>query len=151
MEILKRSMIVTTFLVLLSSLGNAQEWKLNFEEAKQQALSEHKKIVMVFQGSDWCAPCMKLDREVWSQEKFKKYASDNYIMVKVDFPKRKKNTLAKAQSDHNKLLAEQYNPQGHFPYVVVLSEQAEVMGTTGYKKTSLDDFISLINALGSNE
>jgi len=46
----------------------------DFEQAKTVAAEENKKIILVFQGSDWCAPCTKLDKEIWSAEEFKNYA-----------------------------------------------------------------------------
>ena len=41
------------------------------------ASKESKPIILVFQGSDWCAPCIKLDREILSSDTFKKYANEN--------------------------------------------------------------------------
>ena len=49
----------------------AQEWQVDIEKAKQLASKEDRKIVLVFQGSDWCAPCIKLQKEVWDTREFK--------------------------------------------------------------------------------
>ena len=64
-------------LVLLMSLTTtfAQEWQTDFTVAKDVASKENKPIILVFQGSDWCAPCIKLDREIWSTDTFIKYAT----------------------------------------------------------------------------
>ena len=48
---------------------------------------------MVFSGSDWCAPCIKLDKAVWQSEEFKKEAETNWVIYKADFPKKKANQL----------------------------------------------------------
>ena len=61
-------------LVLITFSGFSQNWLTNLEEAKEISANENKNIVLVFQGSDWCAPCIKLDREIWSTQEFKKYA-----------------------------------------------------------------------------
>ncbi len=42
---------------------------------------------MYFSGSDWCAPCKKLDEDFFHSEKLKTYAN-NYNLVMVDIPKR---------------------------------------------------------------
>jgi thioredoxin-related protein len=120
---------------------HAQEWKTDFEQAKTDASKENREIIMVFQGSDWCAPCIKLDTEIWSSGEFKSYAKDNFVMLKVDFPRKKANALDPAQQEKNKKLAETYNKKGFFPFVVVLNAQGNILGETGYKKMVPNDYI----------
>tara|TARA_R110002050_G_scaffold24083_3_gene64306 strand:+ start:75673 stop:76113 length:441 start_codon:yes stop_codon:yes gene_type:complete len=121
-------------LFLLSVSTFAQDWTTNFEEAKQQASSKNQNIVLVFQGSDWCAPCMKLDKEIWSSQEFQKLAKDHFVMLQADFPKRKANKLSESLTVQNSKLAEIYNKQGYFPLVVVLNAKGDVLGKTGYEK-----------------
>jgi len=123
---------------------NAQEWLTDLEEAKKVASDKNQNIVLVFQGSDWCAPCIKLDKEIWSTDEFKNYAQENFVMLQADFPRKKKNKLEKAQQEKNNNLAEKYNKQGFFPHVVVLNEKGNVLGRTGYKKTSPSAYIKLL-------
>ena len=123
----------------------AQEWQTNLDEAKEIASIESKPIILVFQGSDWCAPCIKLDREIWSTDTFKKYSSENYVMLQADFPKRKKNALSEAQTTANAKLAEAYNKNGIFPFVVVLDSKGKVLGETSYKKTTPENYIKELN------
>ena len=132
-------------LLLVSSFSFSQDWKTDVDEAKTIAKANNQKIVLVFSGSDWCAPCMKLEREIWNTQAFKDYAESNYVMLKADFPKRKKNALSKEQQNHNNALAEKYNKNGYFPFVVVLNSEGDVVGETGYKKTTPEAFIKLIN------
>lgn len=68
----------------------AQNWMTDFELAKEKANQENRNIVLVFAGSDWCAPCIKLEKEIWQSEEFKKYSDNNYILLKADFPRQKK-------------------------------------------------------------
>jgi hypothetical protein len=44
----------------------------------------------VFSGSDWCAPCIKLDKSIWQSTEFKEYAASNLILERADFPKKNK-------------------------------------------------------------
>jgi thioredoxin-related protein len=71
------------------SLGYSQDWKTNFELVKKKLLA--KQIVLVFSGSDWCAPCIKLDKSIWQSTEFKEYAASNLILERADFPKKKTN------------------------------------------------------------
>lgn len=114
----------------------AQEWSTDFEEAKKIATSKDQKIVLVFQGSDWCAPCIKLEKEIWSTSEFQKLNKDHFVMLKADFPRRKNNKLAESQQTQNNNLAELYNPNGYFPLVVVLDKNGKALGKLGYEKTT---------------
>lgn len=128
------------------SAAMSQEWQTDINVAKEIASKESKPIILVFQGSDWCAPCIKIDREIWSTDVFKNYANENYVLLKADFPKRKKNALSEKQTKSNALLAEKYNKQGFFPFVVVLDSNGKVLGETSYKKTTPENYIKELNA-----
>ena len=134
-------------LLFISTLTFAQDWQNNFGKAKEMALKNNQPIILVFQGSDWCAPCIKLDQNIWSSDTFKKYAKAHFVMLKADFPKRKKNRLSKEQQKHNDNLAAMYNNHGKFPLVVVLDKNGKVLGKTGYKrKATPNDYIKLLNS-----
>lgn len=125
---------LAVFIFTLSFPAVAQDWKTNFEEAKQLASKNDQHIVLVFQGSDWCAPCIKLDKEIWSTQEYQNLAKQHFVMLKADFPRKKANKLASNQELQNKKLAETYNKQGYFPYVVVLDKNGKVLGSLGYEK-----------------
>jgi len=142
---LKRLIPVVAMLISIASCL-AQNWQTNFSVARKIAQEEQKPIILVFQGSDWCAPCIKLDREIWSTDTFKNYAQEHYVMLKADFPRRKKNALSDEQTKANAKLAETYNRQGIFPFVVVLDSKGKVLGETGYKKKSPKAYIDELNS-----
>ena len=144
---MKNSIILSFILIGMVMFANAQEWQTDFDQAKQKATVENKDIIIVFQGSDWCAPCMKLETEIWSNEEFKAYAADNYVMLLADFPKKKKNTLSSEQQEKNKKLAETYNKNGFFPLVVILDGEGNVLGQTGYKKMTPKEYIVHLTSL----
>ncbi|MDA9072217.1 thioredoxin family protein [bacterium] len=133
-------------LLLFTIASFSQTWITDLDEAKALATKENKKIILVFQGSDWCAPCMKLDKEIWSTEEFKTYAAENYVMLQADFPKRKANKLPEEQQQKNNALAEKYNQQGFFPHVVVLSASGKVLGKLGYEKTTPSAYIKKLDS-----
>lgn len=138
--------IVLSLFFLATIVANAQEWLTDFDQAKKIANEKSQKIILVFQGSDWCAPCIKLDKEIWSSEVFKNYAKEHFVMLKADFPRRKKNKLQTTQQLKNNQLAEKYNKQGFFPHVVVLNKKGNVLGRTGYKKVSPKEYIKILNS-----
>lgn len=133
-------------MLILPLITIAQDWQTDFETAKKLAKEQSKPIILVFQGSDWCAPCIKLDKEIWSTDEFKAYSREHFIMLKADFPRGRKNRLSSEQEEKNNALAEKYNKEGYFPLVVVLDKNGKVLGTTGYKKLSPSEYIELLNS-----
>lgn len=131
----------------LTTLGFSQEWKTSLDEAKAEANKENKKILLVFSGSDWCAPCMKLEKNVWQSEVFKKEAAEKYVLIKADFPKKKANQLSSELTENNNKLAEKYNKDGNFPLVVMLDKNGKVQGMTGFKNISAENYVKLLNTL----
>lgn len=119
----------------------AQDWQLNLDKAKSIASLQNKNIVLVFSGSDWCGPCIKLDKNIWATNEFQKVAGENWVLLKADFPRKKANRLSKEQTSTNEMLAEKYNPNGYFPLVQVLDDTGKVLGTTGYKDFSPSEYI----------
>ena len=137
------------FLFLLLSLGfvQAQNWEVSFEKSQQKALKENKKVLLVFSGSDWCIPCIRLEDKVWNSAPFKTYAEKQLLLYRADFPKRKKNQLPKELNKINQGLASRYNPKGYFPWVVVFSPQGEVKGYFAYEEKTVEEYIEMIQLL----
>ena len=140
-----KNVILIAFCLFIGTL-QAQVWQETFDDAIQKADEENKPIVLVFSGSDWCAPCIRLKRSILESDYFKKYAFANYILYNADFPRKKKNQLPLDKLNTNKSLAEKYNPRGYFPLVVVMDKQQVVLGKTGFsKKNSPEDYVSALN------
>jgi thioredoxin-related protein len=138
--------IIYVFLFLLSFSLTAQNWENDWKVATQKSKKNNQKLILVFSGSDWCIPCIKLEKEIWEAESFKAYALENYVLLRADFPKRKKNALSKEKQTHNDKLAERFNAAGYFPLVVVISTEEKVLGQLGYEKSTPEKYIELINA-----
>lgn len=140
--------VISTVLLLFAAVitSNAQNWKTSFTEAKAQAAAENKNILLVFSGSDWCAPCIKLDKTIWQSEEFKSESAQKWVIYKADFPKKKANLLSVELTESNKKLAEQYNKAGNFPLVLLLNPTGSVLGISGYKNVSPQEYIQLIHS-----
>ncbi|HWA35983.1 MAG TPA: thioredoxin family protein [Cyclobacteriaceae bacterium] len=114
------------------------------EDAFRQASDSGKSILLIFSGSDWCAPCMQLDKKVLSTNQFQNFAGQELIVLKADFPQRRK--IEKWLSDQNDALAERYNPQGIFPYLVLLNPDKSSIGSLKYDFQTPEQFIEEVKA-----
>ena len=134
--------------LMLLSVFTTPVWLTNFEAAKEIASKEHKYILLNFSGSDWCAPCVKMKQEVFEDSTFASLAVPKLILLRADFPRKKKNLLSAEQIKLNEALAERYNPNGKFPLTILLDAQGKVINQwEGYVFGSQDKFIQELNAL----
>ena len=116
-------------------------WHNNMEEAKGIARKEHRHILLNFSGSDWCGPCIMLRREILDAPAFLQVADTSLVLVNADFPRMKKNRLPAAQQGLNDALADQYNPQGKFPYTLLLNADGKVLRSwDGYPAVKAEEF-----------
>jgi thioredoxin-related protein len=138
--------IVAPILIFLFSICSfAQDWKENYDDALVSSSSGGKPIILVFAGSDWCAPCIKLEKTIWQSEEFIVYSKENFILYKADFPRKRANRLSENLKQQNAALAKRFNSKGHFPLVVILNSEEKVLGEMGYKKITPTAYISLLN------
>ena len=119
-------------------------WLTDYKQAQQQAKANGKLLLLNFTGSDWCGFCILMDREIFSQPRFKEYADKNLVLMEVDFPRRK------SQSDAVKMqngeLAEKYQIEG-YPTIIVLNSDGKKVGEFGYRPGELEAFMAELKKL----
>jgi protein disulfide-isomerase len=140
MKILSRLIACSVAVLLAASAARAAEWTEDYASAVAQAKKEHKMVLLDFTGSDWCIWCQRTDKEVFDTQKFKDFADQHLILVKLDFPRSHEQSDAlKAQ---NNGLQEKYGVEG-FPTLVVLTAGEKVVfSQLGYKDGGPDAFIA---------
>ena len=119
-------------------------WLTDIKQAREEAKSGKKLILVDFTGSDWCGWCIKLDREVFSKPEFKEYANKNLVLLEVDFPRRKEQSAV--QKAHNMELAEQFGVQG-FPTIIVLNGDGKKVGELRYMPGGPTAFLAELDKL----
>lgn len=116
-------------------------WQPNVETAKQIAKEKHELILLNFSGSDWCGPCMRLRKEIFENELFSKMADTTLVLVNADFPRNKKNQLDNLIKKQNEALADKYNPEGKFPFTLLLDANGKIIKSwDGLPKENAEQF-----------
>lgn len=84
---MKQTIILILFMVI-SQVVFSQEIEMitDWNQAKELAERENKKILIILTGSEWCAPCKKMDKNVMANAVFKKYAEEHLILFLIDLP-----------------------------------------------------------------
>ena len=141
-----KKLVLILGIILVATYANAQV--LNMNDAQAAAKKENKLILIKFSGSDWCGPCILLKRTIFDSSEFQSFANKKLALINADFPRQKKNQLSKEQQEQNDKLAEKYNPQGDFPFLVLTDANGSILKTwNGYdKKHTVEDYIKEINS-----
>jgi thiol-disulfide isomerase/thioredoxin len=119
-------------------------WTTDYAAALAQAKAQNRHVFLFFTGSDWCIWCKRLDKEILSTTDFCRYAGENLILVKLDFPKA--THLPPELAAENDRLAHQYKVGG-FPTVIVLDSSGRAVRRMGYKEGGPAPFISTLAQL----
>jgi len=85
---MKRIIIILVFLSFSQQL-QSQDWESTWTQAQKKSALEKKPILLIFSGSDWCAPCIKLERDIWTSDAFKAFAKDSSFCIKQIFRVKK--------------------------------------------------------------
>jgi thioredoxin-related protein len=134
-------LIISFFIALLPGVT----WLGDFNQATREASKSHKLILINFSGSDWCGPCIRERKEILEKEAFENYASDHLVLVRADFPRQRKNQLSKEQTKLNEGLADKYNPEGKFPYTLLVDERGKILKEwDGFPDVSPEKFVDQI-------
>lgn len=108
-----------------------------------QASAGDKYVLLVFEGSDWCPGCIRLEKSVLNEPGFSAYLKSNNIrLVKVDFPQKKK--LGRDQESENEKLARKYNFHGVFPTIMLSRTDTLVYEKIYYQNQTIKEFMDLI-------
>lgn len=101
-------------------------WQSSFEDAVLKAKKEHKPILIYFTGSDWCGPCMQLDKKLFHTQKFADFSDENLVLYTADYP-RNGDLVSLETITVNKQLSKKYN-QSSFPTLLVIGENGKLLG-----------------------
>lgn len=80
--------VILFFLLLTSDFTLSQEVEMitDWNEAKELAFKTEKKILIILTGSEWCAPCKKMDKNLIANPEFQSYAEKNLVVFLIDLP-----------------------------------------------------------------
>ena len=137
--------VLLAMLVLPAGVASAAPgWTEDMKAALAQAQKEGKDILVDFTGSDWCGWCIKLDKEVFSQEPFVTEAPKGFVLVKLDSPRKRK--LPDAARKQNSIWKRKLNIQG-FPTIYLLDSRGRPYAKTGYRPGGPEKYVAHLKAL----
>jgi len=112
-----------------AQLQQSGQWLTSWELAHRESLRTGRPIMAVFTGSDWCGPCIALKKNVLKTDQFTQWASENVVLLELDFPKN--TNQSPALKDQNRELSDRYNIAG-YPTVLIIESNGQVKGKLGH-------------------
>lgn len=101
------------------------KWTMDVDAAYKLAQEKKLPILMNFTGSDWCYWCKLMDKNVFAEAEWQKYAQKNLVLVTIDFPSNPK-TVPQKYKERNKGLAKQFEVQGYPTYILLDSNKKQI-------------------------
>jgi thioredoxin-related protein len=142
---LATAVVVALGLFSAVSVRADSAWSTDLKKAQDEAKANHKLLLLDFTGSDWCGYCIQLDRAILSKPEFKDYASKNLVLVEIDFPRSKPQSVEMRKQ--NQELAERYQIDG-FPTLIILNGEGKaVWRYDGFYTGGVAAFLAELNKI----
>lgn len=140
--------LLTIFFLELFLHTSDPLWLTDFAKAELDAKQSNKAVLLNFSGSDWCTPCIRMHKTLFESAAFETFAEKELVLVNADFPRLNKHQLDKSQQKQNDDLAEKYNPEGKFPYTLLINEEGKVIKSwEGCPNETPESFVAEINTV----
>lgn len=120
-----------TALLAQPSLAD-ENWLYDFDEAAAAAAESGKDLLVDFTGSDWCGWCHKLNDEVFDHQVFLDGVADQYVLVKLDFPRSDEAKAKVPNPERNAELQAEHGVRG-FPTILLMTAEGDAFAQTGYQ------------------
>lgn len=123
---------LSLFALLLLPPLSAATWNSDFDAALKEAKASSKAVLIDFTGSDWCAWCIKLRKEVFDRPEFEAAAKDKFVLVELDYPKDKAR-VTEAVAKQNEALLKRYPIKG-YPTILICDGDGRPFAATAYQE-----------------
>ena len=127
------------------AFASSEGWSVDFAASQKAAKEANKDLLINFTGSDWCGWCIKLHKEVFSEEVFKVGVKDKFVLVELDFP-RDKSKLSAETLAQNKELGAKYEVQG-YPSILLCDAEGKPFAATGYEEGGPEAYVKHLDKL----
>ncbi len=123
------------------------KWTQDYDAAVKLAAEKKLPLFVNFTGSDWCGWCKLMDREVFSKDEWKNWATNKIVLAYVNFPNNEK-LVPKEYVKRNQALQSEFGVRGYPTYVVLYFDGRTEWGRLGASRDATPaKFIKELEAL----
>ena len=121
-------------------------WYQSYQQAVAKSEETGRPIMVDFTGSGWC---IKLHDEVFSKPEFEEWASENVVLLELDYP-RKTPQAPSIETQNKELMARYREDVPGFPTILFLDSNGEVIGKHGYEPGGPEAWLASADKLIGN-
>ncbi len=100
-------------------------------------------VLYVFEGSDWCTNCARLEKKILTDSVFQREIGLLKVKVeRIDFPQRAK--LPSDIKEYNDRIAEKFGFDGTFPTLILVRMDTDRHRRFYYHNESVDELLLMI-------
>jgi thiol:disulfide interchange protein len=130
-----------------AAAGKSLSWHHRYDIARAEATRTGRNIMILFTGSDWCPPCRSLEKNVFQDPDFIRHAGKRWVLLELDFPRRKPQSHAIRQQ--NARLLRRFGVRG-YPTVVFANPQGQMIaGLSGYSDQKPREYFTRLTEVES--
>ena len=118
------------------------QWLKSYDEAVEFSKQTGKPILADFTGGNWCPPCIRLKKEVFDTPQFKAWATENVVLLELDYPRP--NRQPEWMKQQNAMLLKRYKID-NYPSVLFLNADGSMIGSQGPMTGGPDRWIAVAN------
>lgn len=122
------------------------QWLSDLDQGRALAAALDRPLLVNFTGSEWCPPCIALNRNVFSTDEFKAYAAKNLILVKLDFP-RPGSDPEMTPALEKQFRFSQANQVRGLPTVIIFDQDDKPIARTGFRPGDAKAYIDHLQEL----
>ena len=109
-----------------------------------RAKQENKIVYLLFTGSDWCPPCMSLEKIIFQSPQWQSLTQTSVLTYTCDFPIRKQ--IPKQTRQENNRLAKSFNVTS-YPTQIILNPAGKALDRRqGYSPGPITPYISWVSS-----
>ncbi len=121
-------------------------WLVGLDRAKEAARELNRHLLLDFAGSDWIPQSIVLEEKVLTKKEFIEEASEDFVLVRLDFP-RKRHVQSQKLQRANLEAASLYEVQS-YPTVLLADSQGRPYARTGWTEgVSVESFLKRLSEM----
>jgi thioredoxin-related protein len=131
-------------MVFTGMVSWGQQWHGDLDAALKLAAAQGKAVLLYFSVPEACTTCEALEENIWKTPEFAAFAQHRLILAKPQF----EGEIPFEEKAENLLIVEKYNKDGFFPHVILLDQNARVIGKVPqYENQDVGAYIRTLEAL----
>ncbi len=127
-----------------ASAKRRADWHQELDDALAESKTTGLPVLMLFTGSDWCPPCMALEKNVFGKSAFQTFADEKIVLMKVD--KQRRRPPGKRLAEKQDGWMRQYGVSG-YPTLLLLDGDGKLLQKFGYGNQKEDAFIAHVDRM----